>query len=96
MEKNLYRQLQDTLVPIKLRKEFAFYHQNLAIDTTKFFQNLSVTVNKLTEINSTFQQETYYLLEKISHDSAGQSLFIQCWRLNLIVEVTTINTLLLK
>ncbi|CAA2929795.1 Protein ViaA [Arsenophonus endosymbiont of Bemisia tabaci Q2] len=41
-------------------------------------------------------QEAHYLLRKISHDPAGQSLFIQRWRLNLIFEVTTFNKLLLE
>ncbi|HGJ5857835.1 ATPase RavA stimulator ViaA [Arsenophonus nasoniae] len=95
-KKNLYRQLQETLVPIKLTEEFALYQQNLAIDTTKFFSNLPVTINKLTEIASTFVQEANYLQERISHDPAGQSLFIQRWRLNLIIEVTTFNKLLLE
>ncbi|MFS1538793.1 MAG: hypothetical protein ACL7BU_08985 [Candidatus Phlomobacter fragariae] len=35
-------------------------------------------------------------MEKISHNPAGQSLFIQRWRLNLIIEVTTFNKLLFK
>lgn len=95
-KKNLYRQLQESLVPIKLTEEFALYQQHLAIETTKFFSNLPVTINKLTEIDSTFVQEANYLQERISHDPAGQSLFIQRWRLNLIIEVTTFNKLLLE
>lgn len=93
-KKNLYRQLQETLLPIKLTKEFTLFQQNLSIDTTKFFGNLPVTINKLTDIDSTFVQEANYLQERISHDPAGQSLFIQRWRLNLIIEVTTFNKLL--
>lgn len=95
-KKNLYRQLQETLLPIKLTKEFTLFQQNLSIDTTKFFGNLPVTINKLTDIDSTFVQEANYLQERISHDPAGQSLFIQRWRLNLIIEVTTFNKLLLE
>lgn len=95
-KKNLYHKLQETLVPIKLTEEFALYQQNLALVTTKFFSNLPITINKLTEIDSSFVQEAHYLLGKISHDPAGQSLFIQRWRLNLIFEVTTFNKLLLE
>ena len=36
------------------------------------------------------------MLEKISHDSAGQSLLFNAGVLNLIVKVTTINKLLLE
>jgi len=56
MEKNLYHKLQETLVPIKLTEEFALYQQNLALVTTKFFSNLPITINKLTEIDSSFEQ----------------------------------------
>ena len=96
-KKDLKQKLQDSMVPQQLTEEFLLYQQNLGLATDTFFTQLPSVIDKLKQIDSPFYNEAYRLYnEKIENRSARQSLFIQRWRINLILQVTTLHKELLE
>lgn len=96
-KKDLKQKLQDALVPAQLTEEFQLYQQSLGQPTTLFFEQLPSLIEKLEKIDSPFYAEASKLSSgKIDNRSARQSLFIQRWRISLILQVTTLHKELLE
>ena len=96
-KKDLKQKLQDAMVPQQLTEEFLLYQQCLGLATDAFFSQLPSVIDKLKQIDSPFYTEANQLHSgKIENKSARQSLFIQRWRVNLILQVTTLHKELLE
>ncbi|MBP6121711.1 MULTISPECIES: ATPase RavA stimulator ViaA [Providencia] len=96
-KKDLKQKLQDALVPQQLSEEFMLYQQSLGLSTDVFFTQLPSVIEKLNQLDSPFYHEAYQLQKgKIENRSARQSLFVQRWRINLILQVTTLHKDLLE
>ncbi|MEY1390718.1 ATPase RavA stimulator ViaA [Providencia stuartii] len=96
-KKDLKQKLQDALVPAQLAEEFQLYQQALGQATELFFNQLPEIIETLKTIDSPFYAEACKLSSgKIENKSARQSLFIQRWRISLILQVTTLHKELLE
>lgn len=96
-KKDLKQKLQDALVPAQLAEEFQLYQQSLGQATELFFNQLPEIIETLKAIDSPFYAEACKLSSgKIENKSARQSLFIQRWRISLILQVTTLHKELLE
>lgn len=96
-KKDLKQKLQDALVPAQLSEEFQLYQRALGQATELFFNQLPDLITKLEQLDSPFYPEARKLATgKIDNYSARQSLFIQRWRINLILQVTTLHKELLE
>ncbi|EKT61408.1 ATPase RavA stimulator ViaA [Providencia sneebia] len=96
-KKDIKQKLQDTIVPPQIVEEFQLYQQTLGLATEKFFYQLPELVETLKNIDSPFYMEADKLAKgKIDNLSARQTLFVQRWRINLILQVTTLHKNLLE
>ncbi|WP_272578974.1 MULTISPECIES: ATPase RavA stimulator ViaA [Providencia] len=96
-KKDLKQRMQDALVPAQLSEEFELYRQSLGISTDAFFIQLPSVIAKLHQLDSPFYREAHQLQSgKIENRSARQSLFVQKWRVSLILQVTTLHKEMLE
>ncbi|PHM62466.1 ATPase RavA stimulator ViaA [Xenorhabdus ishibashii] len=93
----LQQRIKQTIIPSPLAEEFQLYQHIQSIDTTDFYQQLPNIVEKLQQLESPFAKEADTLLKAFSeYTSSGQILFIQRWRLSLILQATSFNKALLE
>ncbi|BET95106.1 ATPase RavA stimulator ViaA [Xenorhabdus taiwanensis] len=93
----LRQRINETAIPPLLVEEFQLYQYMQTINTTAFYQQLPNIVEKLQQLESPFAKEAGTLSKAFSeYTSSGQILFIQRWRLSLILQATTFNKALLE
>ncbi|MBC8949256.1 ATPase RavA stimulator ViaA [Xenorhabdus sp. TS4] len=96
-QQTLQQKIKETLIPAPLIEEFQLYQYIQSIDTASFYQQLPNIVEKLQQLESPFAKEAGILSKAFSeYTSSGQMLFIQHWRLSLILQATTFNKTLLE
>ncbi|PHM74002.1 ATPase RavA stimulator ViaA [Xenorhabdus kozodoii] len=95
-KQTLRQRIKETRIPAPLAEEFQLYQHMQSINTTDFYQQLPDIVEKLQQIKSPFAKEADMLSKALSeHTHSEQMLFIQRWRLSLILRATTFNKALL-
>ncbi|MBE8597569.1 ATPase RavA stimulator ViaA [Xenorhabdus sp. BG5] len=93
----LQQRIKETLIPALLAEEFQLYQYIQTINTTDFYQQLPNILEKLQQLESPFTKEADTLSKAFSeYPPSGQMLFIQRWRLSLILQATTFNKTLLE
>ncbi|OTA19074.1 protoheme IX farnesyltransferase [Xenorhabdus beddingii] len=96
-KQTLQQRVKEAHIPAPLAEEFQLYQQRLTANTTEFYQQLPEVIEKLRQLSSPFANEADTLFKTLSgHTHSGQILFIQRWRLSLILQVTTFNKALLE
>ncbi|MBI6548147.1 ATPase RavA stimulator ViaA [Xenorhabdus lircayensis] len=96
-QQTLQQKIKETLIPASLAEEFQLYQHLQTANKTNFYQELPTIVEKLQQLESPFANEADTLLKTLSgHPHSGQMLFIQRWRISLILQVTTFNNALLE
>ncbi|CDG15761.1 ATPase RavA stimulator ViaA [Xenorhabdus doucetiae] len=96
-QQTLQQRIKETLIPAPLAEEFQLYQHVQIIDTTDFYQQLPDIVEKLQHLASPFANEADTLSKALSeYTSSGHMLFLQRWRLSLILQATTFNKALLE
>ncbi|MEQ1962763.1 ATPase RavA stimulator ViaA [Xenorhabdus khoisanae] len=95
-KQTLRQRIKESLVPAPLAEEFQLYQHLQAANTTEFYQQLPEITEKLQQLSSPFANEAGSLFKALSeHTHSGQILFLQRWRISLILQVTTFNKTLL-
>ncbi|MDC9613422.1 ATPase RavA stimulator ViaA [Xenorhabdus khoisanae] len=95
-KQTLRQRIKESLVPAPLAEEFQLYQHLLPANTTEFYQQLFEIIEKLQQLSSPFANEADSLFKALSeHTHSGQILFLQRWRISLILQVTTFNKTLL-
>ncbi|MDC9594209.1 ATPase RavA stimulator ViaA [Xenorhabdus sp. IM139775] len=96
-QQTLQQRIKETLIPAPLAEEFQLHQHAQTIDTSDFYQQLPNIVEKLQQVASPFANEADTLAKALTeHSSSGHMLFLQRWRLSLILQATTFNKALLE
>ncbi|CDG19687.1 conserved hypothetical protein; putative von Willebrand factor type A (vWA) domain [Xenorhabdus poinarii G6] len=96
-QQTLQQRIKETLIPASLAEEFQLYQHAQTIDTTDFYQQVAHIVDKLQQVESPFAHEADTLAKALTeYTSSGHMLFLQRWRLSLILQATTFNKALLE
>ncbi|KMJ43908.1 hypothetical protein AB204_17150 [Xenorhabdus khoisanae] len=95
-KQTLRQRIKEAFIPVRLAEEFQLYQHLQAANTTEFYQQLPEITEKLQQLSSPFANEAGSLFKALSeHTHSGQILFLQRWRISLILQVTTFNKTLL-
>ncbi|WP_036772338.1 ATPase RavA stimulator ViaA [Photorhabdus australis] len=96
-KKDLQQRIKEALIPATLAEEFQLYQQLLPASTDNFYLKLPDILETLSRIESPFYAEAQKLVtHAIDHSNTLQILFIQRWRLNLILQTTNFHKELLE
>ncbi len=93
----LRSRLKDARVPPELTEEVMCYQQSQLLSTPQFIVQLPQIPDLLHRLNSPWAEQARQLVDANSTiTSALHTLFLQRWRLSLIVQATTLNQQLLE
>lgn len=93
----LRSRLKDARVPPELTEEVMCYQQSQLLSTPQFIVQLPQILDLLHRLNSPWAEQARQLVDANSTiTSALHTLFLQRWRLSLIVQATTLNQQLLE
>lgn len=93
----LKKHLNEAVVPPELEKEVLSYQQSQLLSTPQFTLQLPQILNLLDELRSPFAAQARQMVnENKLFTPALHTLFLQRWRLSLVVQVTTFNQQLLE
>lgn len=96
-KQTLRQRIKEAFIPVRLAEEFQLYQHLQAANTTEFYQQLPEITEKLQQLSSPFANEAGSLFKALSeHTHSEQILFLQRWRVSLILQVTTFNKALLE
>ncbi|WP_350307166.1 ATPase RavA stimulator ViaA [Photorhabdus viridis] len=96
-KQDLQQRIKEAMIPAPLAEEFQLYQQLLSASTNNFYLKLPDILERLNQIKSPFIEEAQKLVTSTTeHSNALQILFIQRWRLNLILQTTTFHNKLLE
>ncbi|WP_445495717.1 ATPase RavA stimulator ViaA [Photorhabdus sp. SF281] len=96
-KQDLQQRIKEALIPSSLAEEFQLYQQLLSANTDNFYLKLPDILEILNQIKSPFIEEAQKLVTNTTdHSNALQILFIQRWRLSLILQTTTFHKKLLE
>ncbi|MCC8420840.1 ATPase RavA stimulator ViaA [Photorhabdus thracensis] len=96
-KQDLQQRIKEAMIPAPLAEEFQLYQQLLSTSTDNFYLKLPDILEILNQIKSSFIEEAQKLVTGTTeHSNALQILFIQRWRLNLILQTTTFHKKLLE
>ncbi|AOM41819.1 ATPase RavA stimulator ViaA [Xenorhabdus hominickii] len=96
-QQTLQQRIKEALIPAPLAEEFKLYQNLQTANMTDFYQKLPDIIKKLQQFESPFVGEANTLLQTLSiHSHSGQMLFMQHWRIQLILQVTAFNKELLE
>lgn len=88
----LRSRLKDARVPPELTEEVMCYQQSQLLSTPQFIVQLPQILDLLHRLNSPWAEQARQLVDANSTiTSALHTLFLQRWRLSLIVQATTLN-----
>ncbi|MCC8375813.1 MULTISPECIES: ATPase RavA stimulator ViaA [Photorhabdus] len=94
---DLQQRIKEALIPATLAEEFQLYQQVLSANTNHFYLKLPDILETLNRIESPFSEEAQKLATNTIADSNTlQTLFIQRWRISLILQTTTFQKQLLE
>lgn len=89
--------LKDAPVPHELEEEVICYQQSQLLSTSQFIVQLPQIVALLLRVQSPFATQAQQLVaNNATFTPALHTLFLQRWRLSLVVQVTSINQQLLE
>ena len=89
--------LKDAPVPHELEEEVICYQQSQLLSTSKFIVQLPQILTLLTRVQSPFAAQAQQLAaNNATFTPALHTLFLQRWRLSLVVQVTSLNQQLLE
>ena len=89
--------LKDAPVPHELEEEVICYQQSQLLSTSQFIVQLPQIVALLLRVQSPFAAQAQQLVaNNATFTPALHTLFLQRWRLSLVVQVTSINQQLLE
>ncbi|WP_433637923.1 ATPase RavA stimulator ViaA [Kluyvera georgiana] len=89
--------LKDAPVPHELEEEVICYQQSQLLSTSQFIVQLPQIVALLTRVQSPFAAQAQQLAaNNATFTPALHTLFLQRWRLSLVVQVTSLNQQLLE
>ncbi|MDU4223986.1 MAG: hypothetical protein E7I08_09715, partial [Enterobacter asburiae] len=93
---NLRQRFRETEVPPELTEEVACYQQCQRLSTSQFIVQLPQTLTLLDNVHSPFASQARALVtDNATFTPALHTLFLQRWRLSLVVQATTLNQQLL-
>ena len=93
---NLRQRFKETEVPPELTEEVASYQQCQRLSTPQFIVQLPQTLTLLDKVHSPFASQARALVtDNATFTPALHTLFLQRWRLSLVVQATTLNQQLL-
>ena len=93
---NLRQRFKETEVPPELTEEVAGYQQCQRLSTPQFIAQLQQTLTLLDNVHSPFASQARALVtDNPSFTPALHTLFLQRWRLSLVVQATALNQQLL-
>ena len=93
---NLRQRFKETEVPPELTEEVAGYQQCQRLSTPQFIAQLQQTLTLLDNVHSPFASQARALVtDNPSFTPALHTLFLQRWRLSLVVQATSLNQQLL-
>ena len=93
----LKNRLHDVPVPVELAQEVQCYQQSQLLSTSQLLVQLPQLLSRLEQLNSPFAAQAAQLtLASPTFTPALHTLFLQRWRLSLVVQATTLNQQLLE
>ncbi|WP_058910738.1 ATPase RavA stimulator ViaA [Entomohabitans teleogrylli] len=93
----LKNRLQDARAPAELTREVLCYQQSQLLPDAQFNARLADIVQQLASWNSPFLGQARQMIDDNPHFTpAQQTLFLQRWRVSLIVQTTALNQQLLE
>ncbi|WP_054178122.1 ATPase RavA stimulator ViaA [Trabulsiella odontotermitis] len=93
----LKSRLKDTSVPPDLEEEVLCYQQSQLLSTTQFVVALPQILALLQKLQSPFAAQAQHLVDSnATFTPALHTLFLQRWRLSLVVQTTSLNQQLLE
>ncbi|CND16052.1 ATPase RavA stimulator ViaA [Yersinia pseudotuberculosis] len=101
-KQNLQQRIREASVPPELANEFSLYQQSLLEDSPQFYAHLPDIVAQLQDLHSPFatQAKTLVQTADLAKNPPGgdslQTLFLQRWRVSLILQTITIHHQLLE
>lgn len=101
-KQNLQQRIHEASVPPGLTNEFSLYQQSLLEDSPQFYAHLPDIVAQLQDLHSPFatQAKTLVQTADLAKNPPGgdslQTLFLQRWRVSLILQTITIHHQLLE
>lgn len=94
---NLRRRLKETEVPPELTEEVVCYQQSQRLSTAQFVVQLPQILTLLDKVHSPYAAQAHKLVaDNASFTPALHTLFLQRWRLSLVVQTTSLNQQLLE
>ncbi|WP_318371209.1 ATPase RavA stimulator ViaA [Enterobacter sp.] len=93
----LKSRLKDTRVPPELTEEVLSYQQSQLLSTTQFIVQLPQILTLLEKVHSPYAAQAQQLVaDNRTMTPALHTLFLQRWRLSLVVQATSLNQQLLE
>ena len=93
----LKRYLKETEVPAELAQEVLCYQQSQVLSTAQFIIQLPQILTLLDKLHSPYAAQARQIVaDNPAFTPALQTLFLQRWRLSLVVQTTTLNQHLLE
>jgi uncharacterized protein with von Willebrand factor type A (vWA) domain len=93
----LKARIHDASVPQELAREVLCYQQCQLLSTSQLIVKLPETLALLKSVASPFYEQAHSLVASHPHFTpAQQTLFLQRWRLSLVVQATSLNQQLLE
>lgn len=87
----------ETLVPQELSEEIQCFQQSQTLSTSQFVTQLPQILTLLVRVNSPFAGQAQLLVDdNPAFTGSLHTLFLQRWRLSLVVQATTLNQQLLE
>lgn len=94
---NLRKRLKDTRVPPELTEEVMCYQQSQLLSTPQLIVQLPQILTLLDKVHSPFAgQARQLVVDNATFTPALHTLFLQRWRLSLVVQATSLNQQLLE
>ncbi|URN99278.1 ATPase RavA stimulator ViaA [Leclercia adecarboxylata] len=94
---NLRKRLKDTRVPPELTEEVMCYQQSQLLSTPQLVAGLPQILTLLDKVHSPFASQARQLVvDNATFTPALHTLFLQRWRLSLVVQATSLNQQLLE
>ncbi|MTH47790.1 ATPase RavA stimulator ViaA [Intestinirhabdus alba] len=89
--------IKETHVPPELAEEIAEYQQSLRLETPQFIARLPQLLPRLHQLHSSWAGQAQQLVDgNNAFTPALHTLFLQRWRLSLVLEATALNQQLLE
>ena len=94
---NLRRRLKDTRVPPELTEEVMRYQQSQLLSTPQLIVQLPQILTLLDKVHSPYASQARQLVvDNATFTPALHTLFLQRWRLSLVVQATSLNQQLME